>query len=202
MKEAVAEKLRRELDRLQFDYREEETEVKLLERIEDIHFGGVLIEGGKKGHLLRLPLYLAECLVTEGKAEWTESPTVDISHLYSLLSREQEQPAIQSLSKFAHVRIAHQLQKLQEKTIDPSSELRHSERDNILSGFRRFLTNRTHKIMRMASHRSHRAVASKTLTAYELVLFDLITIVVKEWENSLLNPASDEPRDGSGDWTS
>lgn len=192
-REIITEIFQRELARLQFDYSEEDVEIKLLESLKDIDFGGVEIEGGKNGRLLRLPLYLAERLVDDGKAEWTEAPYVEISQLYSLLSAEQRQPAIQPLEKYALISIAHQLHKPQKATDQPSSEFLDSERERMLAGFRRFLRNRNHKIIRMASQRSHRRLAAKTLTSYELVLFDLITAVIEEWEKWLLNPSPKEP---------
>jgi hypothetical protein len=192
MKEILAELFQRELARLRFDYSEEETEIKLLAPLDDIDFGGISIEGGKEGRLLRPPLYLAERLVLDGKAEWTESPYVDISQLYSLLTAEQRQPAIQPLEKYALISIVHQLHTPQTIVDQSSSEFLNSEREKMVAGFRRFLRSRGHKIMRMASQRSHRGLAAKSLTSYELVLFDLITIMIEEWEKALLKSASNE----------
>lgn len=192
MKATIAEIFRRELARLRFDYSEEETEIKLLESLDDIDFGGVIIGGGKEGRLIRLPHYLADRLVAEEKAEWTE-PHVEISQLYSLLSTEQRQPAIQSLEKYSLISIAHQLHSPQKSGNKPSTDFLNSERERMVVGFRRFLRNRGHKIIRMASQRSHRTQASKALTSYELVLFDLITIVVEEWEKMLLDSHSNNP---------
>ncbi len=197
MKETIAEIFRREVARLRFDYSEEETGIKLLESLDDIDFGGVIIEGGKEGRLIRLPHYLADRLVAEKKAEWTESPHVEISQLYSLLSTEQRQPAIQSLEKYSLVSIAHQLHSPQRSGNKPSTDFLNSEHERMVVGFRRFLRNRGHKIIRMASQRSHRTQAAKTLTSYELVLFDLITIVVEEWEKMLLDPSSNDPETGN-----
>ncbi len=187
MRKKIANELSNELSRLHFEYTEEMTEIKLLSDLEDIDFGGVEFNGGKTDKHIKLPFYLAKCLVKNEQAEWVDSPFVDISQLYSFISREQRESAIQQIGKYTDISLVHQLNEAKHDSDLTSQDYHNSERERMLAGFRRFLRNRVHKITRMASQRTHRGLAVKVLTAYELIFFDYITRVIEEWEKNILS---------------
>ncbi|MEA2070508.1 MAG: hypothetical protein U9O98_04380 [Asgard group archaeon] len=177
-----------ELQRIVFDFEDEEVMVKCLKNHQNINIGGETLKI-VKGMEFKTAFWVARILAEEGLVEIENMKSFDIPFMQSLLWDESESQTPIEIDPDFYPVVSLQIENLDKK--GTTFSLRDKERMEAL--LKDIITKRRFKIIKLAQKVGNPSPYVKYLTPEELWLFKALRDQLQQWENNLIECNKSNP---------